>query len=77
MMSKAMWDALKALKAESPRAAYPGLRLSTLDALVARGVAAPAKRGVGAFFTPRTSIEYKITPNGMKALTAHFGPGNF
>ena len=76
-MTQTMWTALKALKEESPRGAYPGLRLSTLDALVERGVAAPARRGVGAFFTPRISIQYKITANGLKALTAHFGPGNF
>jgi hypothetical protein len=73
-LTQTMWTALAALKKDGPRAAYPGLRLNTLDALVQRGLAKPHKRGVGAFFTPRTSIEYKVSENGVKALIAHYGP---
>lgn len=75
-MSQTMWTHLAALKRDGKRAAYPGLRLNTLDALVARGLALPADRGLGAFSSPQTSIKYKISPNGLKALDAHFGPDN-
>ena len=76
VMSQTMWTTLAALKKDGPRSAYPGLRLNTLDALVQRGLAKPHKRGVGAFFTPRTSIEYQVSERGAKALNAHYGPGN-
>ncbi|HVZ60647.1 MAG TPA: hypothetical protein VG892_07660 [Terriglobales bacterium] len=75
-ITQTMWAALAALKKDGPRAAYPGLRLNTLDALVRRGLAKPYKRGVGAFFSPRISIMFKVSERGVAALNAHYGPDN-
>lgn len=44
-----------------------GQRMATLDALERRGLVA-ATRGHGSFFSPQTSILWRITPAGRQAL---------
>ena len=68
-LSERQLNALTALAKRGPGSSY-GLRLNigTLKSLVARGLAAK-KSEVGAFFSPRTAIEWRITDAGRAALT--------
>lgn len=63
-------EALITLRDHGPRYAYPGLYLSTLNALSLRGLVA-AKYELGSALAPHNSIRWSITPAGREAIEGH------
>ena len=65
--SDKMKAALRLLRRDGERSAYPGISMATLDACRARGLAS-ASYPVGSMAFPRTSVKWTITEAGKVAV---------
>lgn len=65
VLSKTQKEVLQRLGTEYKCAYELKASMATLDALEKKGLAT-SKSGLGAIFSPRTSIEYKLTPDGER-----------
>ena len=68
-LSERQVEALRALKDDPWRCAYPGLHLGTLNALALRKLV-KAKHDLGSMLAPNVNIRWALTEEGQKALDA-------
>lgn len=71
-LTKPQHEALRVLAVNSPRSAYPHLKINTLWALQSQGLV-DAAFGPGSMAFPNTSIKWSITDAGRAALAAREG----
>lgn len=67
-LTEAQRNALRVLKKDGQRSAYPGLKMATLQALQKRGLVKAYRGQLGAMAFPRSRVLWSITDSGRAAI---------